>query len=156
MMAGLPHGALFDKEWALRNAKLPEKDVREGLVALLKRESAIHDEAYDERCLRYLEEEDPSLWFSAAKELVQVCSSSFGDDPPARDVLCRRIETEFAQPRAVPVGWYLMERRGAEIEALIEGRVKQLRDPQDPHKVRDLPVSLEAWKRLRTEAHRTR
>jgi len=105
-LAGLPHGALDAKRWAMVNSRVMDEEIRPLLADFVRKEAAknkglsLHAIAW-----RHLtQNDDPHLWSPAATTLSRELNSFFGDDPEPQTQLTRsELESLKAQRAPLPV-----------------------------------------------------
>lgn len=149
-LAGLPHGALNAKRWALVNSRVKDDDIRSALADFIRREAILNKGlSLDAVAWRHLNQnDDPHLWGPAAATLCRELNSYYGDDPEPQTQLTRsELESLRAQRAPLPVllGEKYRHKSNPSVSELILSRVNLLEEKQLRQEAADLRLANARW-----------
>ena len=149
-LAGLPHGTLDAKRWALINARVKDEEVRPLLADFIRQEAAMNKGlSLDAIAWRHLNQnDDPHLWSPAAATLCRELNSFFGDDPEPQTQLTRaELESLKAKRAPLPVllGEKYRDKNNPSVSELMLNRAKQLEEKQLRQEAEGLRQANARW-----------
>ena len=149
-LAGLPHGALDAKRWAMVNSRVRDEAIRPLLADFIRREAAVNKGlSLDAIAWRHLnQDDDPHLWSPAASTLCRELNSFFGDDPDPQTQLTR-AELELLKAKRAPLPVLLGEKyrhkSNPSVSELMRSRAKQLDERQLRQEAEGLRQANARW-----------
>ena len=149
-LAGLPHGTLDAKRWAMVNSRVRNEEIRPLLADFIRKEAAINKGlSLDAIAWRYLNQnDDPLLWGPAASTLCRELNSFFGDDPEPQTQLTRaELESLKAKRAPLPVllGEKYRHKSNPSLSELMLSRAKQLEEKQLRQEAEGLRQANARW-----------
>ncbi|MCX6837508.1 MAG: hypothetical protein NTX35_06815 [Verrucomicrobia bacterium] len=149
-LAGLPHGVLDAKRWALVNSKVKDEDMRNTLADFIRQEAGLNKGlSLDAVAWRHLnQDDDPHLWGPAASTLCRELNSFYGDDPEPQTQLTR-VELESLKAKRAPLPVLLGEKyrnkSNPSVSELMLSRAKQLEERQLRQEAEGLRQANARW-----------
>ena len=149
-LAGLPHGALDAKRWAMVNSRVSDDEMRPLLADFIRKEAAVNKgSSLDAIAWRHLnQDDDPHLWGPAASTLCRELNSFFGDDPEPQTQLTRaELESLKAKRAPLPVllGEKYRNKGNPSVGELMLKRALQLDEKQMKQEADELRQAKDRW-----------